>query len=185
MHPRNHARIRHLNLRPADPGPAVDRRWRSVIGRPVSRRLHAPSSAPQPLPIGRARDSTSDTAPSSACRERARRKFVRTLHSKDLTQELSVRQASRLRRAPFAAALLGLTCLAGIVAAASTDSASPLEPTDNQQRSHWLYLPAQPCHEVDVFCLCPSECTKADPSAPIFDVRAKVANRVEHFFPGN
>ncbi|MEI8191102.1 MAG: DUF3089 domain-containing protein [candidate division NC10 bacterium] len=63
--------------------------------------------------------------------------------------------------------LLTIAALAGSALLASSVAAASLKPADYQQRSHWLYLPTQPFHKVDVFYLYPTEYTKPDPGAPI------------------
>jgi len=63
--------------------------------------------------------------------------------------------------------LLGIGLLAVPALWASTAAAALLQPTDYQQRSHWLYLPTQPLKKVDVFYLYPTEYVRATPSDPI------------------
>jgi hypothetical protein len=62
---------------------------------------------------------------------------------------------------------LAIAALAAAALLATSAAAAPIKATDYQQRSHWLYLPTQPFHKVDVFYLYPTEYTKPDPSAPI------------------
>jgi len=59
-----------------------------------------------------------------------------------------------------------VVALVGSALLASAAAASPVRPTDYQQRSHWLCLPKKPLKKVDVFYLYPSE-YEAAPGGPV------------------